>query len=192
VPRKMSADMLAAIQAKALYPIVFVYGTFLTGPVYVWSGYGPTTWNGHVWQGVGSLLGISVIEEGTDVEPRAVTLTLSGFDSNLLNLALGEVRQGLPVGIYFGLRYASSPPAIIVDPLISWAGRMDQPVFNADGTTASISLSCENRLAYMNVAVDRRYTTEDQQRDWPGDAGLSFVYGMQDQQIMWGRTVGQK
>ena len=40
----------------------------------------------------------------------------------------------------------------------------------------------------MNVAVDRRYTDEDQQMDYPGDLGFQFVNGIQEAQIYWGRS----
>jgi len=40
----------------------------------------------------------------------------------------------------------------------------------------------------MNVAVDRRYTNEDQQLDYPGDRGMEFVSSIQDVTIYWGRT----
>ena len=105
-------------------------------------------------------------------------------------LFLGEVQQGLPVVVNFALFYPGSPWGIIPDALIAWAGRMDQPTIDVLGTTASISLNCENRLVSMNVAVDRRYTAEDQQRDWPGDLGMSFVYAIQDANIYWGRLPG--
>jgi len=33
---------------------------------------------------------------------------------------------------------------------ISWAGRTDQPTIEMDGSTATISINCENRLVEMN------------------------------------------
>ena len=191
MPRQMSADMLAAIQAQDMLPVLFIYAQFVTGPVYVWTGYGPVQWNGNTWQGIGTLLSVSSIEEGSDVEARGITLGLSGFDSNLLALTLGEVRQGLPVTVYLGLFYPGSPWALIPDPLISWSGLMDQPTIAADGQTAGINLACENKLVAMNVAVDRRYTNEDQARDWPGDTFFNYVPSIQDQNLYWGRDPGQ-
>lgn len=184
--------MATALQAGELWPAMLVYGKFLDGEVRLWTGYGPIVWQWQTWQGIGTLLSVSSIEEGSDVYPRGITLSLSGFDPDLLAEALGNVRQGLPVIVYFVLFYPGSPRGIIADPLIAWAGKMDQPVIDASAETATISLNCENLLSAMNVAVERRYTTEDQQRDWPGDAGLSFVYGIQDQTILWGRIPGQK
>lgn len=190
MPRSMSADMLAGIQASELLPVLFVYGEFADGPVYLWTGYGPINWNGQTWDGIGTLLSVSSIEEGSDVNARGIILGLSGFNVNLLSLALGEVQQGLPAIVYLGLFYPGSPWLVIEDPLIAWAGRIDQPTIDVLGTTASISINCENRLVAMNVAVDRRYTNEDQQRDWPGDGGMAFVYGIQDTNIYWGRLPG--
>lgn len=188
----LTSEMASALQAGELLTVMFVYAKFLDGEVRLWTGYGPLEWNGQTWQGIGTLLSISSIEEGTDVEFRGITLGLSGFDANLIAEALGQVQQGLPVVVYLGLFYPGSPYGIIRDPLISWAGRMDQPVINAAGDTATISLSCENRLSGMNVAVDRRLTHEDQSRDWPLDTGLIFVVSIQDQVLYWGRTPGQK
>ena len=183
----MSNDMLSQIQAGSMLPVLFVEAHFVTGPIYIWTGYGPITWNGQTWSGIGTLLTVSSIEEGADVNARGITLGLSGFKADLLVLALGEVQQGQPVVVNFALFYPGSPRGIIPDPLIAWAGRMDQPTIDVLGTTASISLNCENRLVSMNVAVDRRYTAEDQQRDWPGDLGMSQVEALQDATIYWGR-----
>lgn len=186
----MSNDMLSQIQAGSMLPVLFVEAHFVTGPIYIWTGYGPITWNGQTWQGIGALLTVSSIEEGADVNARGITLGLSGFKADLLTLTLGEVRQGLPVVVSLGLFYPGSPWGIIPDPLIAWAGRMDQPTIDVLGTTASISVNCENRLVSMNVAVDRRYTAEDQQRDWPGDLGMNQVMAIQDQNLYWGRLPG--
>jgi hypothetical protein len=69
---------------------------------------------------------------------------------------------------------------------------MDQPTLDVTGVAASIAINCENRLVEMNVAVDRRYTDEDQQLDYPGDRGFEFVNGIQEAQIYWGRTPSSK
>jgi len=135
---------------------------------------------------VGSLGSISTIEEGSTVEAKGVTLTLSGIDATLLTGILTEFQVGLPVLVYLGLFDSSG--SLIADPIVSWAGRMDQPTLDVDGTTATISIACENRLVDMNVAVDRRYTNEDQQLDHPGDRGFEFVNSIQEVMLYWGRS----
>jgi hypothetical protein len=185
MPRNMTVAYLAAITSAKLLPALFIEAWFTTGPYYVWTGIGAITWNGQVWSGLGSLLGVSTIEEVGNVEAKGITLSLSGIDATLLASILGEVQLGLPVVVSLGL-FDSTGTTLIADPVCSWAGRMDQPTFDMDGTKATISINCESRLVDMNVAVDRRYTNEDQQLDYPGDLGMMFVNSIQDAIIFWG------
>ena len=149
-----------------------------------------TDWGGHTWTGVGSIGSVSTIEEGSTVEAKAITLTLSGLDSELLTGITDEFQVGLPVAVWLGVY--DDTGALIADPVCAFSGRMDQPTLDVAGTTASVSINCESRLVEMNVAVDRRYTNEDQQLDFPGDRGFEFVNGIQEAQIYWGRSPSSK
>jgi hypothetical protein len=187
MPRSsLSSGQLAAIQSTNLRPALFVEAHFVNGPIYVWTGRGSITWGGHTWLGVGSLGSVSTIEEGATIDAKGITLSLSGIDTTLLADVMTEFQVRLPVLVRLGLFDASL--SLIDDPVISWAGRMDQPTIDVDGQTCTISINCENRLLEMNVAVDRRYTNEDQQLDYPGDRGMEFVSSIQDVTIYWGRT----
>lgn len=182
----MTAAYLAAIRSAALRPALFVEAHFTSGPIYVWSGLGRITWGGHEWVGIGSLGSVSTIEESGTVEAKGITLTLSGIDAALLEDILVEFQVGLPVIVTLGL--FNEAGVLIADPVCAFAGQMDQPTLEVNGTAATIAINCENRLFEMNVAVDRRYTNEDQQRDYPGDRGFEFVSSIQEAQIYWGRT----
>src|SRR5690242_15172205 len=186
MPRQMSGDFLAAITSQKIRPALFVEVHFVSEVTYVWSGLGTISWNGHDWLGVGSLGEVSVIEEGTTIEAKGITLKLSGIDPTLLSGVLTDFRVGLPALVYLGM--FDEGGSLITDPIISWAGRTDQPTIEMDGSTATISINCENRLVEMNVATDRRLTNEDQQLDHPGDRGLEFTSSIQDCQIFWGRS----
>ncbi len=186
MPREMTAEFLAAITSQKIRPALFVEITFTSGPIYVWTGRGVVSWGGHDWVGVGSLGTISNIEEGSTIEAKGITLSLSGIDTTLLTGVMDEFQVGLPAIVY--LRLFDSDNAFIGDPVISWSGRTDQPTVEMDGQTATISINCENRLVDMNVAVDRRYTNEDQQLDHPGDRGMEFVSSLQEVVLYWGRT----
>jgi hypothetical protein len=182
----LSSGQLAAIQSTNLRPALFVEAHFVNGPIYVWTGRGSIVWGGHTWLGVGSLGSVSTIEEGASIDAKGITITLSGIDSTLLADIMTEFQVGLPVLVRLG--FFDETLSLIDDPVISWAGRMDQPTVDVDGQTCTISINCENRLVEMNVAVDRRYTNEDQQLDFPGDRGMEFVSSIQDVTIYWGRT----
>ena len=90
MPRAMSSDMLAAVKASELQPALFVEAYFVTGPIHVWSGYGTIQWNGHAWAGIGTLGGVSTIEDGASVEAKGITLTMSGIDPALV----ADVKKG--------------------------------------------------------------------------------------------------
>ena len=186
MPRTMSSGFLAAIKSSNILPAIFVTATFKTGPIYVWTGYGSITWNSHTWLGVGKLGSVSSIEEASSISPKNVTLTMNGFDSTLLTDVLSEFQVNAPVTIYLGMFDSSN--ALIADPVNAWAGRMDQPVIDVSGTTAIISISCENRLLAMNTPAVRRYTNDDQRLDYPDDKAFSFVNGLAEVQINWGRV----
>jgi hypothetical protein len=184
--RPMSSDVLDAITSTLIRPAIFVEANFTSGPIYVWSGIGTISWDGKDWTGLGSLGSVSVIEEGSDVQAKGITLTLSGIDTTLLNGVLTEFKVGLPVLVYLGM--FDSNGDLIADPIISWAGRTDQPTIEMDGSSATISINCENRLVEMNVSLDRRYTNEDQRRYYPDDRGFEFVPSIQEVTINWGRS----
>ena len=143
MPRAMSSDMLAAVQSSELRPALFVEAYFVTGPIHVWSGYGTIQWNGHTWAGIGTLGGVSTIEDGASVEAKGITLTMSGIDSALIADVLGEFQLGAPVTVWLGLFSAG---ALIASPIVSWAGRMDQPSIEVGGTSPSMlsSVFCSN------------------------------------------------
>jgi hypothetical protein len=183
MPRAMSADMLAALQATELLPAIFVQASFASLTAYIWSGVGTIDWNGQTWTGLGSFLGLSTSEDGVNVEARGITITLSGIDPTLLAEALDDFQLGLPVTVYLGL-YSSG--SLLDSPLTTWAGRMDQPTIDVTADEAVISINCESRLIDMNVPVDRRYTNIDQQRDFPGDLGFQFVDSLQQKTLFWG------
>ncbi|HTF64540.1 MAG TPA: hypothetical protein VK638_17800 [Edaphobacter sp.] len=186
----MSGPYANAIASDETRPALFVEINFVSGPVYVWTGIYSIVWNGHTWVGVGALGSISTIEEGSTVEAKGITVSLSGIQADLLTDILQEFQVGLPAIVYLG--FFDDTLTLIPDPIISWAGRTDQPTIDVDGSTATISINCENQLVEMNVAVDRRYTNEDQQLDFPGDRGMEFVNSIQDARIFWGSAPSSK
>ena len=186
MPRSATAAMLTALGQPVLRPALFVAATFVDETVYLWNGPGPIAWNGQTWLGVGSLGSVSTVEEGTTVEARGISLSLSGLDPTLLTETLANYQVGLPCTVWLGLFDASGK--LIPDPIISFSGRMDQPTLTMDGQTATLTINAESKLLDMNVSVERRYTNEDQQLDYPGDRGFEFIDSIQEVTINWGRT----
>jgi hypothetical protein len=181
----MSTAMLGWITGRVLPTALFFEGTFASGPVYLWTGYGPIQWNGQTWTGIGTLGSVSPVGEGSTVEAKGLTVTLSGIDPTTLADVLGEFLLGAAMALSLG---GFNDGVLIADPIPAFVARMDQPTIDIDAKTATLSINCESRLVDMDVAVDRRYTPEDQQRDWPGDLGMTFVPSIQEITIFWGQA----
>lgn len=184
MPRNLTSQMLAALALPILRPAIFCEITFLSGPIYLWTGYGDILWNSIVWRGVGALGTVSVVEEGANVQARGIVLTLSGIDPTVLSNVLDEACQELPVILWMALFDGSF--AMIPSPVIIWSGQADQPTVEVSSVTATVSFTCESRLLEMNVSVERRRTNDDQQLVALGDVGLQWVVSVQEQQITWG------
>jgi hypothetical protein len=180
MPRAMSTAMTAALTSTELYPAIFFQAAFPSGTVYFWTGIGPITFMSQTWIGAGDLIGLSPIDEGSTLEARGIVVTLSALNSNWLPSIMLEFSPNVPVVIYLGLFNAG---VLIDEPIVTFAGNLDSPTFDIDGSHAMLSINCENVLNEMNVATDRRYTADDQGRDYPGDLFFQFVNLIQNQNL---------
>lgn len=187
MPRNAGSDYVTALGSGILYPALFVTITFASGPVYMWSGWESTVFLGDTWTGVGSLLDVSTIEDGSSVQARGISVTLGGIDPTLLPAALNEFQVGLPATIYLGLINGDGQ-AQIDTPVVAWSGRTDQPTITSGPDTASISIALESLLMDMNTPVPYRYTNQDQQLFAPGDLGMQWVNSIQSIPIYWGQN----
>lgn len=182
--RDLTSSVVAEVQSQLVHPFLLFEGDFVGGYVRCWTGVGNLTWGGYTWTGVGTLAGVSAIEETTEVAAKQVTVSLSGIPSANVSLALGASRQGKLGRVYLG--FLDSSGNVVADPYLAFTGRLDVPVIEDMGEAATITITYESRLVALQRAPQRRYTHEDQQLDYAGDMGLEYVSKIQDAQITWG------
>jgi hypothetical protein len=183
--RDLTNGVVAEVEAAELQPFLLFEGNFSTGTVRAWSGIGDLSWNGQTWVGTGTLLQVSQIQENAETVASGATITLSGVPTELISLALGSVRQGRAGKIYLGFFSSGS---IVTDPVLVFEGKLDVPVIEEDGDTATIAIAYESRLIDLQKPRESRYTNEDQQRVYPGDLGFEFVPSLQEKTLNWGRA----
>lgn len=184
--RDVPSAVLTALEGKEVFPFFAVSMAFLSGTLYMWSGYGDLVYGGNTYIGAGQLLSISAVSETTELEAKGSTLTLSGIPSSFLSLALSEQYQGRECNIYFGLLTANTVTPI--DSFVEiFSGELDQMNISEAADTATISVTAENALIKLERPVVRRFTDSDQRSRFPTDKGLEFVAGLQDKEIFWGR-----
>jgi hypothetical protein len=191
MPRNLSGAVIAQITAQQLQPVLFVQMQFTSGVVYLWTGVGPLTatmpgGTSQTWIGAGNMGTITPVGETSDVAATGITLMLSGIPSSLIASALGEVRQGAPV--YIWQAFLTTAGGIVASPYQAWSGRMDSCSIVEDATTATISITAENRLLDLQRLRERRYMPQDQTIDYPGDKGFDYVTSLQELSLVWGQA----
>ena len=183
----LESTTLAQSQASTNAPIYFVKLELDSGDVLVHSRLGSITFNGDVYLGVGHLGGIDGIEESSDMSRSTVRLTLSGIESSLVSLVLGQHYQGRTASIYAGF-VSLTTNALIGTPALIFAGKVDVAPLSFSGETATISLSVENEWADWDKPRIRRYNDADQQARFPGDNFFKFAEQAADKQFFWGKA----
>jgi hypothetical protein len=190
VPRNLSPAIVAAIAAPQKSLAWFVELVFLDQTIYAWSGLGNVTPAGPAWDpgatfpygqefiGVGWLGQLSNLPQTTEMTAENMRLTLSGIPASLVGDAVNAVRLTGSVTIW--LVFLDALNNVIADPLQMWQGQTDVPTLTDGADTCTFEMTVENSLLALNLSSNRRYTTLDQQLDYPGDAGFEMLSAMQD------------
>jgi hypothetical protein len=182
--RAISSDLLTAMGQSTIQPYYAVEFMFDSGTLRLWTGYGDKdiTVRGvtQTFTGSGTMLNISGISEVNDLSSKPITLSLSGITSDALLYALSEQYQRRDCRIYFG--ELSTPDVVEI-----FTGKMDTMTLEDSGETSNIILTVESNLVELERSSNWRYTHESYKSRYPNDTFFSFVQGIQDQQIAWGR-----
>tara|TARA_R110000796_G_scaffold173868_1_gene290824 strand:+ start:14777 stop:15346 length:570 start_codon:yes stop_codon:yes gene_type:complete len=184
--RDLTPEMLAAIAAKEVRPLLLVKAFFPAGTVRVWTGVGDLIYASETWNGLGSLLSIDAVQEQIDGTAQGLRIQLSGLDSAFFSPVLLGDYQNSRAEVYFGVR---SPDGTLSGaPLLLFAGKLDSDETEDDGESSTLSINVESRLADLLRPRERRYTHQDQQALNPGagDEGLRFIPGLQNLDLKWG------
>lgn len=184
--RDLTAGMEAAISGNRLRRIRFVEMEFESGTLRLCTAGHDLTWDGKLWTGAGHLLSVSPVRETRDIVASETVITLTGVKLANMSLALTEARQNKPGRIWEGARDEVTG-AIIADPKLAFAGRLDVVDIDEQAQSSTISVTYESRLADLLRPRERRYTLLDHRIEYPGDRGFGYVPSLQDKAIVWGQ-----
>lgn len=183
--RGFPSAVLTALSSDHVALVTFAKLEFPSGTLYLHNSIGTYTWGGNDWLGTGDLGEISQLEEGAQISPYKITLSLSGLDATISGAALTEDYYLQPVTVYIGVLNAND--VLIADPTIVWEGAMDQmelSVGAADGDV--IVLTAESELARFDKASNLKYTDAQLQSDSAGSLGFEFMADIEGAKIRWG------
>ena len=177
--RPINPTVKNALIAPSVELFVAVELMFDSGALRLWTGIGDKIISGNTYTGTGTLLGISGVEEASDLSAKGINLTLSGVDPTLVSVALQEPYQNRPVVVHLG----SGNNMFQV-----FSGFMDIMTISDSGDTCEISIQCESILITLDRTAPLRYTQEIQQGRYAGDTFFSYVADLADKTIVWGRN----
>ena len=169
-------------------PVVFVSIELAASTIRVHSYVGSIAWGAQTWTGIGTFGGIDVIEEGEQVSPYALTMTLSGIDTTLAPEAISGGLDQAAVTIYFGM--LDEGAALLADPIEWWSGIADATDIVASRTNGAISITCESNLANFSRINGGLFSAENLRTEFVGDTFFDFLPNMQDIVIEWKETRG--
>ena len=182
--RGLSSSVMSALSSQTVRPIIFCELDFSSGTIYVHDGIGTYTWGSQDWIGVGSFGAISSIQEGSEVSPYSITLTLSGLDETMAGAALTEDYFMRDVTVYLGL--LDEDDVLIDTPTQLWAGFMDVMTVSLGNTGGdTIDLVCESELAKFDRSSNLRYTHVQQQKVNSSDLFFEFLKDIEGAKIRW-------
>ena len=183
--RGFPTNVANALATQHVSLVTFVQLAFPSGTVYLHHSLGTYPFGGNDYLGVGDLGAISPLEEGADISPYQITLSLSGLDSTIAGAALTEDYYMHAVTVLLGVLNADD--ALLADPTVVFEGFMDQMNISvgADGGDV-ITLTAESELARFDKASNIKYTDIQLQSEFSGDLALEFMPDIEGAKIRWG------
>ncbi len=179
--RSISATALTHINSGALNWAMLLKLEFDTDPLYLWSGIGDLSWDGHTWMGVGDLGSISDVSESSGLKDSAIKATFNHMSTELVD----AVTTMDPVGRPFELNFALFTPDNQLEDVITLTSGFIDAIELVDGDTGHISMNLVSEAALLGRLTAFRLDDQHQQNFFPGDLGLEFVTSL-DEEILWG------
>jgi hypothetical protein len=206
--RDLDDTLLAAIEGNTLSPFIAVQMNLDESTLRMWSGYGTKNINGNDFIGVGTLLGVSAIEETAELYASGATVSLSGVPTDMLSLALSQSYQGRRAYVYLGVLSSYSSWILVEgswrdggiwNDSASWSesgtvasqvfsGYLDQMTIDEQPETCTIAVTIESKLIDLERVRVYNYTSATQKAVYPNDLGFDYVDSLQGKTYNWGRV----
>lgn len=187
--RGMTAAVITEAEKSQNKPFNLVEIYFTTGTVYFTDSDRNITWNSNTYLAAGSFLTFSQINEQNALTVSDIEVQLSGVDRTYLTTILDETFMDRELIIRKG--FFNDSNAVVVDPIIIYSGKMDQPniIESSDGCTISVTVA--NLFVDFQKTNARFTNNESQKLYFPSDNGFAYAHQI-IKEINWGRegTVG--
>jgi len=183
--RGMTAAVLTEIAESQNKPFHLVDIQFTTGTVYFTDSNRDIDWNYRTYTAAGDFLTFSDITEQNAMTVGEIEVQLSGVDRAYLSTILNETFMDRILIIRKG--FLNDSNAIIVNPIIIYQGRMDQPNIIESSNDCVISVTVANQFVDFIKTTGRYTNTDSQALFFPNDRGFQYAHQV-IKEINWGRV----
>lgn len=185
MPRDIDAGLQDAIEAPVVRPLMALH-IDLPDPVYVWTGQGTIVFNGATWLGIGAVGAIDTIGESTEGSAVGVQATLYNVPSEFRDDLADQAVRGRLLEMFVG---ALNETYQQVDGFkLVWKGTLQEYTITDSGETLSVMVGGESRAIDQRRPSIKRFTSEYQQRQYPGDLSLEYVPKVVELSILWAKA----
>jgi hypothetical protein len=188
----LTPEQLAAAKSQLVGVALFIKLDFKTQPMYVWSGDGTINRDSIDWEGYfGSpMVSFDPLEPAQDGENRPISITLSGVDTRITNLALeddanGEI-ENRRITFYLGFLSTTTTYEPLGPMLTMGKWIMQRPSFDYNSYgERHITMQCQSLFVQRDRQLLAMLTDTDQKRRFPGDECLKFMLLLKDRKVPW-------
>ena len=182
--RGMTAAVLTEIAESQNKPFHLVEIYFTSGTVYFTDSDRDITWNSNTYSAAGHFLTFSEINEQNALTVSDIEVQLSGVDRTYLTEILSETFMDRNLIIRKG--FFDDSNAVIVDPIIIYSGKMDQPNIIETSESCTISVTVANLFIDFTKTTGRYTNAESQKLFFPTDEGFAYAHQI-IKEINWGK-----
>jgi hypothetical protein len=167
--------------------VYFLYLDLLPHPVRAHSDLGERSYNGELWQGVGTMGSLGDVESTTDLRSPAISAKLNLVNDEALRatLMLGGY-QGRTAEIHLGAIDRNTGTLIAAH--LHWSGFIDRASITTDGVNDVAEVRLTDEMTAWNTPIGGTYSHVDQVARYPADRGLEHVLKIQNTPVQWGQA----
>lgn len=147
--RSISTSAESHIKSGAINWAMLLKLEFDTDPLYLWSGLGDLSWDGHTWTGVGDLGSISNVSESSALKDSAIKATFNHMSTDLVDAVTTMDPVGRPFELHFALFTADNQ---LEDVVTLTSGFIDA-IELVDGDVGHISMDLVSEAALLGSTL---------------------------------------
>lgn len=183
--RDLTTEFKTALVESNVKFLIFVEMQTTTQIFRMWNGRGIKSWDSENWLGSGFLIRVSDVGETDNDRDVSLSITLEGCSQTMLAMALNESQQNASCSVYFGAEESGS---IVVNPYLAFKGYFDTAIINHSPENTIVTFEYLSQFSIIDKASNQRFTTETQQRYYPGDRGFEYVSQIENWSGHWGQV----